>query len=94
VPVMRSGTLQLKSSPNPYETPARYPRDPLLSGYASEERLREIGGSAAIVASRVGTGTVVRMADNPNFRGVWYGTNKLFLNAVFFSTLFDAPVED
>jgi hypothetical protein len=27
---------------------------------------------------------VVIFADNPNFRGVWYGTNKLFLNAVFF----------
>ena len=24
------------------------------------------------------------MVDNPNFRGVWYGTNKLFANALFF----------
>ena len=22
-------------------------------------------------------------SDNPNFRGAWYGTNRLFLNAIF-----------
>ena len=26
------------------------------------------------------------MVDNPNFRGVWYGTNKLFANALFFGS--------
>jgi hypothetical protein len=25
--------------------------------------------------------------DNPNFRGFWYGTNGLFLNAVHFGQL-------
>jgi hypothetical protein len=84
VPVMRSGTLRFEPSKNPYETVARYPDSPLLSGYASAERQKEIGGTAAILASRVGQGTVIRMADNPNFRGVWYGTNKLFLNALYF----------
>ena len=39
-------------------------------------------------------GSVILFADNPNFRGYWYGTNKLFLNALFFSRLFDAPDED
>ena len=46
-------------------------------------------GSAAAVATRVGRGVVIRLADNPNFRGVWYGTNKLFLNALFFGPVID-----
>jgi hypothetical protein len=31
-----------------------------------------------------GSGRVVMFSDNPNFRATWYGTNKLFLNALFF----------
>jgi hypothetical protein len=27
------------------------------------------------------------MTDNPNFRGYWYGGNKLFLNALFFGSV-------
>ena len=33
--------------------------------------------------SKVGKGIAVMFADNPNFRGAWYGTNRLFLNAIF-----------
>jgi hypothetical protein len=29
--------------------------------------------------------------DNPNFRGYWLGTNRLFLNAVFFGEHMDVP---
>jgi len=29
--------------------------------------------------------------DNPNFRGAWYGTNKLFFNALFFGSVIDVP---
>ena len=32
----------------------------------------------------MGSGTVVRIIDNPNFRGFWHGTSKLFANAFFF----------
>jgi hypothetical protein len=27
------------------------------------------------------------MAENPNFRAFWYGTNRLLLNALFFAPL-------
>ena len=32
----------------------------------------------------VEVGRVICMSDNPNFRAFWYGTNKLFANAIFF----------
>ena len=31
------------------------------------------------------------MADNPNFRAFWYGTDRLFTNAVFFGPITQVP---
>ncbi|HXV75738.1 MAG TPA: M14 family zinc carboxypeptidase [Candidatus Polarisedimenticolaceae bacterium] len=89
LPVFRNETVIVEPSDNPYENVAIYAADPLLSGYVGEERLAELAGSAAIVARRIGRGSVVLMADDPNFRGIWYGTNRLFINAVYFSQIID-----
>jgi hypothetical protein len=35
----------------------------------------------------MGRGKVINMADNTNFRAFWYGTNKLFANAIFFGNI-------
>jgi hypothetical protein len=86
-PVFRNSTLILTPSDNPYEVVARYPGEPLLSGYVSPGNLAEIAGSDAVIATRLGAGTVVRIADNPNFRGFWYGTSKLYLNPIFFGSV-------
>ena len=48
-------------------------------------------GSASLIVSGAGSGRVVLFADNPNFRGTWYGTNKLFLNAIFFGANISVP---
>ena len=47
--------------------------------------------AAALIVSDSGSGRVVLFADNPNFRGSWYGTNKLFLNAIFFGANISVP---
>jgi len=36
------------------------------------------------------TNSGIRLADDPNFRAFWYGTNKLFLNGLFFSPFLEA----
>jgi hypothetical protein len=87
----RDTSILLVTPENPVATVARYHEDPRVSGYASERRRREIGGTPMLVAERVGAGTVVLMTDNPNFRGVYLGTNKLLLNSLFFSGLFSGP---
>ena len=66
----------------------RYTKNPLLSGYISEEKLKEIQNSASIIARRQGSGHVILFADNPSFRAFWYGSNGLLLNAVFFGQAF------
>jgi hypothetical protein len=39
------------------------------------------------VATRHGPGLVLRMADDPLFRGYWRGTEMLFANALFFGSV-------
>ncbi|MEQ8574336.1 MAG: hypothetical protein RIB63_09750 [Fulvivirga sp.] len=46
-----------------------------------------------MIVSGVGRGRVVMFADNPNFRGSWYGTNRLFLNALFLGNHISVPKE-
>ena len=88
---LRNTQIKLDTPKDPYATVVRYTDAPLLSGYASERRIEELAGSPMMVAERKGDGAVVLFVDNPNFRGITYGTNKLFLNALFFATLIDTP---
>ncbi len=84
IPVFRQGQLFMKPSKGQYANPLLYTNQPLLSGYISPANHKELSSTAAIAVSAVGEGRVITFADNPNFRAFWYGTNKLFLNAIFF----------
>jgi len=44
--------------------------------------------TGAIIARKVNGGRVVLFADNLHFRAFWYGTDGLFLNAIFFGRSF------
>ncbi|MFM9910037.1 MAG: zinc carboxypeptidase, partial [Chitinophagaceae bacterium] len=91
VSVYRNGLTFLQPSTNPYSTVAQYTADPLVGGYVHPSVLRKIKNSAAIVVATEGTGRVILFSDNPNFRGTWYGTNKLFLNALFYGSTMNVP---
>ncbi len=84
ITLFRNSTIFLEKGENPYSTPLYYTDSPLAAGYVSDENLETLKGSAAVIVSRYGGGRVITMTDNPNFRAFWYGTNKLFANAVFF----------
>jgi hypothetical protein len=90
-PVYRNHDIFLPPTENPYSTVARYTENPRLSGYVSEENLERIRGSGSLLVDEVGSGRIVLFVDNPNFRGMWYGTNRLFLNALFFGHTIDMP---
>ena len=85
VPVFRNFEGVLPEGPDPFATPLRYTKSPLVSGFASEANVKKIAGTPAVRVRRMGGGTVTAMVDNPCFRGVWYGTRRLLLNAIFFS---------
>ena len=87
LPVFRNSTIVLEPQKNPYSTVAVYADKAQLSGYVSDENVEKIKSTPAVVATRLGEGTVVRIIDPPNFRGFWLGTNKLFLNSLFFGPI-------
>ena len=88
VPIFRSGETFYVPLEEAGANVLTYTERPLLSGYLSEERAEQVAGSAALVAHRCGEGNVILFAFNPNFRAFWYGTNGLFLNALFFGGAF------
>ncbi len=95
LPVHRNVSFTLmRPEGDPYAVPVQYTEDPLLTGYASQRRRDEIGGTPSVVAQRMKRGAVILMADNPVFRGTFAGSEKLLMNAIFFSGLIDRPRGD
>lgn len=81
LPVFKSSSTAAKKDAGIYNNPVVYTSNPLLSGYCTKENADRIKGSA--FASVHGT-RIISIYDNTNFRAIWFGTNKIFMNAVFF----------
>ncbi|MBU3744720.1 MAG: hypothetical protein FGM61_09305 [Sediminibacterium sp.] len=91
ISVYRNGQTYLAPSANPYCTVVQYTDNPLIGGYLHPNSAKKIKNSAAISIAQEGEGRIILFTDDPNFRGAWYGTNKLFLNALFFGSLINVP---
>ena len=88
MPVFRNHTTFLNPSENPYCNPMVYDSEsPHLAGYCSDENISKVKQSAAAVVYPLGSGRVIVIADNPNFRAFWHGTSRVFLNAIYFGHL-------
>ena len=92
IPVYKNNNVFINKTNNDYSSVATYSKDFHIDGYISELNKKDfIPGAASLIISKIGTGRVVVFADNPNFRGTWYGTNKLFLNAIFLGNNISVP---
>jgi hypothetical protein len=84
LPVFKSGITAVKRDTVIYNNPVVYTENPLLSGYSSTENVTRIKGTAF---ASVHGNRIISIYDNTNFRATWYGTNKIFMNAIFFGQL-------
>jgi len=92
IPVYKNNNVFINKTKDHYSSVGVYSKDPHIDGYISEKNLKNnFKNTASLIVSRLGSGRVVMFADNPNFRGSWYGTNKLFLNAIFFGNNINVP---
>jgi hypothetical protein len=91
ISVYKNGLTFFQNSTNPYNTVAQYTNDPVVGGYYHPSTLKKMKNSPSILVGNEGAGRVIFFADEPNFRGAWYGTNKLFLNAIFYGHLITVP---
>ena len=87
MPIFRNSTIFIDPDRQSYNNPIVYSQNPLLSGYVSKENLDLIKGSSVVKIKRNGKGRTIYLIDNTNFRAFWYGTNKILMNAIFFSEL-------
>lgn len=88
LPVLRRGSTFFDPPSTPGVVVARYTQAPLLAGYLHPSQAPRIPGAVAVAATRLGSGSVIAIMDNPNFRGFWVGGEPLFANAVFFGRSF------
>ena len=85
ISLFRNTTIFMKPDKKSYNNPIQYTDAPLKSGYISEENLEKLKNTVPFKVQHLKSGRVIVFTDNTNFRGFWFGTNKLLMNAIFFS---------
>ncbi len=90
IPVFKNSATVVKFPDNNNYKWFNYSSNPLLSGYASKENIKQIAESPFLLINSLGAGKIISIFDNSNFRGVWYGTNKIFCNAVLFGPVINS----
>ncbi|WP_108803556.1 M14 family metallopeptidase [Aquimarina sp. Aq107] len=85
ISLFRNTTLFIKANKQSYDNPIQYTKSPLLSGYISKKNLDSLANTVPFRHQSLGRGNTILFTDNTNFRAFWYGTNKLLMNAIFFS---------
>ncbi|MFT4031073.1 MAG: M14 family metallopeptidase [Siphonobacter sp.] len=83
----KTGSTILLPSKDNYATVAQYKPSSYVSGYVSKANIAKINNTASILVGQNGQGKVVLFADDPTYRHYWHGTDRLFLNALFFGNL-------
>lgn len=87
LPIFRNTNIYIEPHKDSYNNPIVYTDNPLLSGYITPGNLKLLRNSVPFQIQRVGSGRVAVFTDNTNFRGFWYGTNKLLMNTIFFGKI-------
>ncbi|MDR2763819.1 MAG: peptidase M14 [Tannerella sp.] len=85
IAVMKNGNIIFERDRNPYVSPLHYTSSPLLSGFLSADNQRRLKDTPAVFAKPCKSGMVIVFADDMNFRSYFFGTSKLFMNALFFN---------
>ena len=88
ISLFRNTTIFMDQDDISYNNPIIYSENPLLSGYISKENLELIKSTVPFKTGAYKKGQVTCFTDNTNFRAFWYGTNKLLMNAIYFSDQF------
>jgi hypothetical protein len=91
VPVYKNNTVWIEPSQNEYSSVVRYTENPLMDGFITQNNSDKINKTVSLLVSKVGNGRAVMFSNNPNFRGSWYGTNRMFLNAILLGDKIRVP---
>lgn len=94
IAVFKNNTITIKPTENKLRTPLQYTKNPVISGNVLKRVAEEYSETPVAVISRLGSGKVIGFSVDTNFRSVWYGTNKLTANAIFWGNLINSRTLD
>jgi hypothetical protein len=83
----KTSNLIFTKTKTAFDSISSYTSKPLLSGYASKSNLQKIANKPMLVREKLDQGQVILFADDPNFRGYWLATIRLFTNSLFFAEI-------
>lgn len=89
ISLFKANKVFMEKSKNPFATPFYYKENALQSGWVSKENNEAIKNTAAVIVNAVGSGRVINIDNNPNFRAFWLGGTRLMMNAIFFGKIID-----
>ncbi len=87
--VLANGEQAFDPDPTTGQPAFLYTEDPRAAGFVGAEATRRLAGRAFAMSSRVGRGRAVLFSEDPNFRLVWQGLTKAFLNALLLPPIRD-----
>lgn len=87
LPMFRNTSIFIEKHEDGFKNPIAYTENPLLSGYISKPNLEALKNTVPFQHNSYGRGEVIGFTDNTQFRAFWFGTNKLLMNAIYFSKL-------
>ena len=90
IAVFKNNSVNIKPAENKLRTPLVYTKHPLVSGNVLPRVAASYEEHPVAIVSRLGRGKVIGFSVDTNFRSVWYGTNKLTANAIFWGHLISA----
>ena len=85
IAVIKTNNLIFEKDKNPYVSPLYYTKKPLLSGFLSADNEKLLKEEPAVMVKPYKGGKVIVFADDMNFRSYFFGTSKLFMNALFYN---------
>lgn len=93
LPVFKNSIMLLQPSNTPFVNVALYSDKPQLAGYTASDYIPRISLSAAMLAHNLGQGRVIGMTDNPVFRGYYFGSSRLLVNALYLGASFSTETD-
>lgn len=89
LPIMKNSTLVFEMPKIVNNAPVWFDKkDPQLSGYLRAKHKESLKGAPEVIVTRAGSGNVISFSDDLNFRSVWYGGTRMFMNAILFGNIF------
>ena len=85
IAVIKTNDIIFQKDRDPYVSPLYYTKKPLLSGFLSADNANLLREEPAVIVKPYKSGKVIVFADDMNFRSYFFGTSKLFMNALFYN---------